>query len=88
MAEKITISASFSQNSRSLGRIGRVGENVSRRILFDCTSVLVGRASATIACVIQHPGCDDPYLAPIEETDKKGVYSLTLRDVDVDCRCC
>ena len=83
MADKITIRVPFSQSVRALGRIGRVGENVSRRILFDCTSALAGRTSATIACVIQRPSYDDPYLAPIEETDEQGVYSLTLRDVDV-----
>ena len=83
MADKITIRVPFSQSARALGRIGRVGENVSRRILFDCTSALAGRASATITCVIQRPSYDDPYLAPIEETDESGVYSLTLRDVDV-----
>ena len=83
MADKITIRVPFSQSVRALGRIGRVGENVSRRILFDCTSALAGRASATITCIIQRPSYDDPYLAPIEETDESGVYSLTLRDVDV-----
>ena len=83
MADKITIRVPFSQSIRALGRIGRVGENVSRRILFDCASALAGRASATITCVIQRSSYDDPYLAPIEETDESGVYSLTLRDVDV-----
>lgn len=83
MADKITIRVPFSQSVRALGRIGRVGENVSRRILFDCSSALSGRESATIACVIQRPSYDDPYLAPIEETEEAGVYSLTLRDVDV-----
>ncbi len=83
MADKITIRVPFSQSVRALGRIGRVGENVSRRILFDCSSALSGRESATISCVIQRPSYDDPYLAPIEETEEAGVYSLTLRDVDV-----
>ena len=36
----ITINAKFSQEMQSLGLIGRVGENASRQIVFDCSEVL------------------------------------------------
>ena len=97
MAEKITISAPFSQESRSLGRIGRVGENLSRQIVFDCTSALTDRPNANIVCVIQRTGDKQPYAAQMTrvgdtnnskpvltstEVAKSGSVRFELRMVD------
>lgn len=83
MAEKITISAPFSQESRSLGRIGRVGENLSRQIVFDCTSALTDRPNATIVCVIQRPGDKEPYAAQMTRVGDTGSYKLVLTSTEV-----
>lgn len=83
MAEKITISAPFSQESRSLGRIGRVGENLSRQIVFDCTSALTDRPNATIVCVIQRTGDKEPYAAQMTRVGDTGSYKLVLTSTEV-----
>ena len=83
MADKITISAPFSQDSRSLGRIGRVGENISRQILFDCTSVLADRPNANIVCVIQRTGDKQPYAAQLTRVGETNSYKLVLTSTEV-----
>ena len=85
MADKITIRAAFGQTNCSLGRIGRTGEKNARRVLFDCHAVLADRPNASIVCVLLRPNESEKeaYLAPLEETDEKGVFALTLRKVDV-----
>lgn len=83
MADKITITAPFSQDSRSLGRIGRVGENISRQIVFDCTSVLTGRPNANIVCVIQRPGDKQPYAAQLVRDGSTSNYKLVLTSTEV-----
>lgn len=83
MADKITITAPFSQDSRSLGRIGRVGENISRQIVFDCTSVLTGRPNANIVCVIQRPGDKQPYAAQLVRDGSTSKYKLVLTSTEV-----
>ena len=83
MAEKITISAPFSQESRSLGRIGRVGENLSRQIVFDCTSALTDRPNANIVCVIQRTGDKQPYAAQMTRLGDTGIYKLVLTSTEV-----
>ena len=83
MAEKITISAPFSQESRSLGRIGRVGENLSRQIVFDCTSALTDRPNANIVCVIQRTGDKQPYAAQMTRVGDTGSYKLVLTSTEV-----
>lgn len=83
MAEKITISAPFSQESRSLGRIGRVGENLSRQIVFDCTSALTDRPNANIVCVIQRTGDKQPYAAHMTRVGDTGSYKLVLTSTEV-----
>lgn len=60
MAEKITIRVAFGQSAVSMGSIGRVGENISRQILFDCSSALTGRTNASIICAIKRPGDNAP----------------------------
>lgn len=83
MAEKITISAPFSQETRSLGRIGRVGENLSRQIVFDCTSALTDRPNATIVCVIQRTGDKEPYAAQMTRVGDTNNYKLVLTSTEV-----
>lgn len=83
MAEKITISAPFSQESRSLGRIGRVGENLSRQIVFDCTSALTDRPNANIVCVIQRTGDKQPYAAQMTRVGDTNNYKLVLTSTEV-----
>ena len=83
MAEKITISAPFSQESRLLGRIGRVGENLSRQIVFDCTRALTDRPNATIVCVIQRPGDKQPYAGQLVREGSTSNYRLVLTSTEV-----
>lgn len=83
MAEKITITAPFSQDTRSLGCIGRVGENISRQIVFDCTSVLTGRPNADIVCVIKRPGDKQPYAAQLVRDGSTSNYKLVLTSTEV-----
>lgn len=83
MAEKITISAPFSQESRSLGRIGRVGENLSRQIVFDCTSAMTDRPNANIVCVIQRTGDKQPYAAQMTRVGDTNNYKLVLTSTEV-----
>lgn len=85
MVDKITIRATFGQSVCSLGRVGRTGEKIARQILFDCRRVLADRPDAFIECVLVRPteSEKDAYLVPMEETAQKGVYTLTLRKVDV-----
>lgn len=83
MAEKITISAPFSQERRSLGRIGRVGENLSRQIVFDCTSALTDRPNANIVCIIQRTGDRQPYAAHTTRVGDTGIYKLVLTSTEV-----
>lgn len=83
MAEKITISAPFSQETRSLGRIGRVGENLSRQIVFDCTSALTDRPNANIVCVIQRTGDKQPYAAQMTRVGDTNNYKLVLTSTEV-----
>lgn len=83
MAEKITISAPFSQETRSLGCIGRVGENLSRQIVFDCTSALTDRPNANIVCVIRRTGDKQPYAAKMTRVGDTNNYKLVLTSTEV-----
>jgi len=83
MADKITITAPFSQDARSLGRIGRVGENISRQIVFDCTSVLTDHPNANIVCAIQRPGDKQPYAAQLTRVGSTGEFKLELTSTEV-----
>lgn len=84
MASKITIEAPFSQATISLGSIGRVGENVARQILFDCSSALDGRStSADIVCVIQRTGDTAAYKAALKRVGSTAIYRLVLTNTEV-----
>ena len=83
MADKITITAPFSQETRTLGRIGRVGENIARQIVFDCLSVLAGRPNAGIVCVIQRPGDKQPYAGQLVREGSTSNYRLVLTSTEV-----
>lgn len=77
----ITIQAEFTQKQCDLGLIGRVGENASRQIVFDCAEALRAFPGADILCIYQRPGEGAPYFAPL--SGEKGVYTLVLADTDV-----
>lgn len=84
MASKITIEAPFSQATISLGQIGRVGENIARQILFDCSSALDGRStSADIVCVIQRTGDTAAYKATLNRVGNTAIYRLVLTNTEV-----
>ena len=76
----ITIQAEFTQKQCDLGLIGRVGENASRQIVFDCAEALRAFPGADILCIYQRPGEGAPYLAPL--SGEKGVYTLVLADTN------
>lgn len=84
MAEKITIRVTFGQSAVSMGSIGRVGENISRQILFDCSSALAGRTStANIVCAIKRPGDANPYPGTLVRMDNTSTYKLILTSAEV-----
>ena len=52
----ITIQAEFTQKQCDLGLIGRVGENASRQIVFDCAEALRAFPGADISAPARaHP---------------------------------
>lgn len=83
MAEKITIRVAFGQSAVSMGSIGRVGENISRQILFDCSSALTGRTNASIICAIKRPGDNAPYPGTLTHAEGTSVYKLVLTSAEV-----
>lgn len=83
MAEKITIQVAFDQTAQSLGSIGRVGENIARQILFDCSAVLAGRMNAAIICVVKRPRDTAPYAATLTQVGSTGIYRLVLTSTEV-----
>ncbi len=73
---RITINAEFGQNYKDLGFIGRVGENDSREIVFDCADALTQFPGASIVCVIKR-ACDTrPYSAPLTEDGYNRILPL------------
>lgn len=83
MAEKITIQVAFDQTAQSLGSIGRVGENIARQILFDCSAVLAGRTGASIVCVVKRPKDSAPYTATLAQVGSTSIYKLVLTSTEV-----
>lgn len=77
----ITINAKFSQEMQSLGLIGRVGENASRQIVFDCSEVLTEFPGASILCVLRRSKDEMPYTADVTMSGTNA--TLTLRDTDL-----
>lgn len=76
----ITINAEFGQNYKDLGFIGRVGENDSREIVFDCADALTQFPGASIVCVIKRACDTKPYSAVLAEN--KGSRILPLSAVE------
>ena len=64
---RITINAEFGQNYKDLGFIGRVGENDSREIVFDCADALTQFPGASIVCVIKRACDTKPYSAALTD---------------------
>lgn len=77
---RITINAEFGQNYKDLGFIGRVGENDSREIVFDCADALTQFPGASIVCVIKRACDTKPYSAVLAEN--KGSRILPLSAVE------
>ena len=73
---RIAIKAEFGQSYKDLGCIGRVGENGSREIVFDCADALAQFPGAAIVCVIRRACDTKPYSAPLSEDGYS--RSLTL----------
>nr|DAI48647.1 MAG TPA: nucleoid-associated protein [Bacteriophage sp.] len=77
---RITINAEFGQNYKDLGFVGRVGENASREIVFDCADALAQFPGASIVCVIKRACDTKPYSAPLTEDGNSRI--LPLSDVE------
>ena len=77
----ITINAAFGQEEKVLGTLGRIGENKTRQIVFDCSDILTEYPGAEIVCVMQRH-CDRiAYLA--DAVLAGNVLTVTLTDADV-----
>ena len=79
----ITINAKFSQEMQSLGLIGRVGENASRQIVFDCSEVLNEFSGASILCVLRRSKDEMPYTADVTMSGTNATLTLTDTDLAV-----
>lgn len=79
----ITINAKFSQEMQSLGLIGRVGENASRQIVFDCSEVLTEFSGASILCVLRRSKDEMPYTADVTMSGTNAMLTLTDTDLAV-----
>ena len=77
----ITVNAVFGQEQKSLGTLGRDGENETRQIVFDCSDILAEYPGAEIVCAMQRH-CDRiAYLA--DAVLAGNVLTVTLTDADV-----
>lgn len=77
---RITIQAEFGQNYKDLGFVGRVGENDSREIVFDCADALTQFPGASIVCVIKR-ACDvKPYSAVLTEDGNSRILPLSAAE--------
>lgn len=74
---RITIQAEFGQNYKDLGFIGRVGENDSREIVFDCADALTQFPGASIVCVIKRACDTKPYSAVLAENKSSRILPLS-----------
>ena len=74
---RITIQAEFGQNYKDLGFVGRVGENDSREIAFDCADVLTQFTGASIVCVIKRACDTKPYSAVLMENKNSRILPLS-----------
>lgn len=73
---RITIQAEFGQNYKDLGFIGRVGENDSRQIVFDCADALTQFPGASIVCVIKRACDTKPYSAVLTDEGHNRILPL------------
>ena len=74
---RITINAEFGQNYKDLGFIGRVGENESREIAFDCADALTQFPGASIVCVIKRACDTKPYSAALTDEGYNRILPLS-----------
>lgn len=74
---RITIQAEFGQNYKDFGFVGRVGENDSREIVFDCADALTQFPGASIVCVIRRACDTKPYSAPLTEDGNSRILPLS-----------
>lgn len=74
---RITIQAEFGQSYKDLGFIGRVGENDSREIVFDCADTLTQFPGASIVCVIKRACDTKPYSAALMENKSSRILPLS-----------
>lgn len=77
---RITIQAEFGQNYKDLGFVGRVGENDSREIVFDCADALTQFPGASIVCVIKRACDTKPYSAPLTEDGNSRILPLSAAE--------
>lgn len=74
---RITIQAEFGQNYKDLGFVGRVGENDSREIVFDCADALAQFPGTSIVCVIKRACDTKPYSAVLTEDGNSRILPLS-----------
>lgn len=77
----ITINAAFGQEEKVLGTLGRIGENETRQIVFDCSDILAEYPGAEIVCVMQRHCDRTAYLA--DAVLDGNALTVTLTDADV-----
>lgn len=77
----ITVNAVFGQEEKALGTLGRIGENETRQIVFDCSDILAEYPGAEIICVMQRHCDRTAYLA--DAVLAGNVLTVTLTDADV-----
>lgn len=78
----ITIKAAFTDRDTTLGLLGRVGENGTRQIEFDCTEILTEYPEAVIVCAVKRPGEESAYYADMQA--EGALRRLILRDVETE----
>lgn len=74
---RITIQAEFGQSYKDLGFVGRVGENDSREIVFDCADALTQFPGASIVCVIKRACDTKPYSAALTDEGYNRILPLS-----------
>lgn len=77
---RITIQAEFGQSYKDLGFVGRVGENDSREIVFDCADALTQFPGASIVCVIKRACDTKPYSAVLTEDGNSRILHLSAAE--------
>lgn len=80
---RITIQAEFGQSYKDLGCIGRVGENDSREIVFDCADALAQFPGASIVCVIKRACDTKPYSAALTDEGYNRILPLSAVETAV-----